>query len=106
MAYKFQLGAFKASGSIEALEGFDANSQAIVSASSVATDAFATDQGSEILSYSPVRMSGSTKIQFGGASDTMGIEAGVLEIAGGGDISISATSIDRDWETRSQNLDL
>ena len=96
MAYKFQLGAFKASGSIEALEGFDANSQAIVSASSVATDAFATDQGSEILSYSPVRMSGSTKIQFGGASDTMGIEAGVLEIAGGGDISISATSGDVD----------
>ena len=71
MAYKFQLGAFKASGSIEALEGFDANSQAIVSASSVATDALATDQGSEILSYSPIRLDGTNALEFGSSNVAM-----------------------------------
>ena len=68
MAYKFQLGAFKASGSIEALEGFDANSQAIVSASSVATDALATDQGTEILSHSPIRLDGGNALEFGSSN--------------------------------------
>ena len=47
MAYKFQLGAFTASGSIKAEEGFDANEQNITNVGSINVDTLAAD-GTEI----------------------------------------------------------
>jgi len=98
MAYKFQLGAFTASGSIKAEEGFDADGQ---EASNFAT---ISNGGSEITIaentqvLGNVRISGSQKIQFGGTDDTMGIDGGTgnLEISGAADISINAPAGDVD----------
>jgi len=70
MAYKFQIGAFTASGSIKAEEGFDANTQPLDNVSNLSNGGSAVEYNDAIL------MSGSNLIQFGGSNETLGIDAG------------------------------
>ena len=78
MAYKFQLGAFTASGSIKAESGFDAADQNITNVADIALDSLSAD-GSSISISDDSLVATNKKIQF---RDT--------------DLY---TQADRDWET-------
>jgi hypothetical protein len=122
MAYKFQLGEAKLSGSITQTDGTitalglsnsDAN---ITNVGELEADVIQADDtlltlkggsgnitqlvldGGNISARTALQMSGSQKIQFGGTDDTMGINGGTgnLEISGAADISINAPAGDVD----------
>ena len=63
MAYKFQLGAFTASGSIKAESGFDAADQNITNVGDIALDSLSAD-GSSIAISDDSLVATDKKIQF------------------------------------------
>jgi hypothetical protein len=64
MAYKFQLGAFTASGSIKAESGFDANEQDISNVGDVALDSLTADDGSTITLNNTARVDSDNRMEF------------------------------------------
>jgi len=66
MAYKFQLGAFTASGSIKAESGFDANEQPLDNVSNL------SNNGNDVEYNDAILMSGSNKIKLGHADASLG----------------------------------
>lgn len=113
MAYKFQLGAFTASGSIKAEEGFDANDQNVVNVGALEADAIQpdgstlalkggvgnTDQmildGSIVEAKTAFRMSGSQQLQFASADDSIGMASDFssLDIKSIADIKLSGAIV-------------
>jgi hypothetical protein len=122
MAYKFQLGAALLSGSITqtdgtaTLLGLDNSDANITNVAELEAAVIQADDtlltlkggsgnttqlvldGTNMSARTALQMSGSQKIQFGGADDTMGIDGGTgnLEISGAANISINAPSGDVD----------
>ena len=102
MAYKFQLGAFTASGSIKAEEGFDADGQ---EASNFAT---ISNGGSEITIaentqvLGNVRISGSNALELGDNQHAIKNLANNLEFQVGGDTKLEVRGTQIDAKTKIQ----
>ena len=93
MAYKFQLGAFSASGSIKALDGFDANEQDIANVGDVALDSLTADNSSEITLLNNLFVSGTNGVSFGVAeSNIAGDGSGNVVIQASGSAQVQFPS--------------
>ena len=98
MAYKFQLGEAKLSGSITqtdgttTLLGLDNSDANATSFGDIELDSL-TAEGSLITAFNNVQLSGSNKLQFSSANDRIGIDGGTgdLELVGSGVMNVSAS---------------